>query len=272
MAKRKKSRMDRRKYSLISLCVVWLSLGFGSGSLALPSPDGEMDVTAFLDRLAVRISSYAPMDRWSATVRSRVERMDKNWRPKKTTLITKTVYVDGTERREEILEASEVKKGETKDVTAEYIEETRKEAEKARKRREKGEDGGGRGRRELTRSQLFPFDEEERADFVFSVKEDTDGEGQPVYILESRSRIKSEDIYTGTYTIARDSLDMLRAQLEPTKKPAVLKTIVLAFEFQVLPGDHLALRRTWFKMHLNILIKVVRLEAEEEYIDIKVIE
>ena len=63
MAINEKSFRDRRKYSLISLCVVWLFLGSGSGSLAEPSPLRELDVTAFLNRLAARISSYAPMDR-----------------------------------------------------------------------------------------------------------------------------------------------------------------------------------------------------------------
>jgi hypothetical protein len=272
MHKPKKFRRPQIQFSLLALAVLWLYMGNLGGVIDASAVGQDSEVSAFLDKLADRISSYPRMEKWTASVRSRVEEMDKNWKPKKTTLITKKVSIDGTDRSEEILEALEVKKGKTKDRTRDYIKEARKEAEKAEKRKEKGREGGRQGRLELTRSQLFPFDMEQRKNLQFSIKEETTFKGIPVTILESRSSIKDEDLYSGTYTIARDSLDVLRIDIFPTKKPSVLKMMKMAFEFQVLPEGPLAIKRTWFKMHLNVIIKVIRLEAEEEYFDIKILE
>ena len=196
--------------------------------------------------------------------------MDLTWKPKKTTLVTKKISIDGKNRTEDIQQVLETKKGKTRDITQEYIKEVLKEEEKARKRAEKGKGGGRQGRQELTRSQIFPFDKEQRKNLQFSFKEESTYKGIPVIIVESRSSIKDEGVYTGIYTITRDSLDVLRVDLVPTKKPAVLKTVEMVFEFQVLPEGPLAIKRTWFKMHLNVVIKVIRLEAEDEYSDIKV--
>lgn len=233
------------------------------------APDEEL--SDLLDRVAERIMSYPEMVRWTASVRTKVMEMNKRWEPKKTVLVTKKVNIDGASRSEEILKALEIKKGGEQDITQQYRDEIQKQAEKARKREEKGKDGGVRGRKELSRDQILPFQKRQREDLEFAIKDETVFNGKPVYILESRSRIKDEDVYTGTYTIAKDSLDVLRVEIYPTKKPSVIKTLEMAFEFQILPGGYMAVKRTWFKMHLNVIIKVIRMEAEEEYSNIEVL-
>jgi len=271
----KKNQQDKKhpkmiKMLLRSLGLVIFLIGILSAAERIPQTSGqEDDVVSLLDRLAERIGSYRQMEHWTASVRSEIVEMNKRWEPKKTTLILKNITTRGEVRTEEILEALETKKGRTRDVTVEIRKETRKQEEKARKRREKGKAEGNRRRRELTRDQISPFGYEMRKNLQFTIKEMSEFAGSPVYILESSSDKKDEDLYTGTYYVDRESLDVLRVELSPTKKPAVLKTVAMAFDFQVLPEGYLALRKSWFKMHLNVVVKVVRLEAIEEYTNVR---
>ena len=255
----------------ILVLLLFFCLQDTNGAEIQSAPAQDEDLSVLLDRVAERIGAYPEMERWTATVRTKVMEMNKKWEPKKTVLVTKKVSIDGTTRSEEILKALEIKKGGEKDITQQYRDEIQKQAEKARKREEKGKDGGVRGRKELSRDQILPLRKNQREDLEFSIKEETVFNGIPVYILESRSLIKDEDLYTGTYTISKENLDVLRVEISPTKKPSVIKTLEMAFEFQVLPGGYMAVKRTWFKMHLNVIIKVIRMEAEEEYSNIEVL-
>jgi len=248
------------------LLIILLGVG-GSSPLRLGAED---DIQTLLDRLAARLESAPIASDWNASVRSTETRMDKNWQPQKRTVVTKFVTIRDGKRTEEILRAMETEKGRTKDVTERYAREAAKEAEKIRQKAEQNREPGGR--RELDREQLFPFRPDRRADFDFDLLEEGDWEGRPVIILQTRAKTAGDDLYEGRYVIDRDSLDVLRVDLTPSKKPGVLKLIEMAFEFQTLPGGYILPRRTWVRIHVGLVIKNIRIQAEEEYFDVQVLD
>jgi hypothetical protein len=175
-------------------------------------------------------------------------------------------------RTETILSAIEYDGDKTKDKTAKY----QAEAEKFNRRNEsnKGKNGGQKGERrrgmDLSQDDIFPFGENRRDDFEFDIREGFLEDKLGVYILESRCKLESSDHYEGKYYVHPDTLDILRAELQPAKNPGPLKLLEMQIDFGRIPEGNLVIMTTKVRIHVGLIIKNIRMESQEIYSDYKV--
>ena len=119
----------------------------------------KLSTTEVLEKVHAKIVSTPEMLNWEASVLTTLFEMDKNWEPKKKTIIQKLTTVRNKMRTEKILSATEYHEGNTKDVTDKF----REEAEKFNKKNEAKANGEGKrssGRHrgfDLERDEFFPF-------------------------------------------------------------------------------------------------------------------
>ena len=234
------------------------------------NPDHDWD--DFLDALSTRIDSYSDLKNWRAAVRSSVTEMDKNWKPEKTTVVRKiTTFVEGRSR-EEILEVLETEKGTTKDITETYIreaEERRRKAEERRRDSARDRERSG-GRRDMSVADLAPFSRENRIKYSFSFLPDAEVSGRPARVLSAEARVKDSEVFEGRYYIDKETLDVLRVEIRPSKNPRFVKHLEMDIRFQ--PGiGSLALKASHMKIHAGFLLKTMRLVVEEEYTDFEIL-
>jgi hypothetical protein len=264
-------RKKASRLKIIETCVltvaVMCSFGLAGGQEV---PDEEL-----LDRVAERLSAYPELKNMEARATSRVLNMDKNWKPKKTTLVEKVVRMTDGLRSEEILSAQETSKGRSKDVTAEFAEDARKQAEKARKRRAKNpgsDDEGDGGRREFSMEQMFPFDPGKRTEYTFVRKGGSYVGTRPVHVIETRAKVPSDERVDGLYYIDKRTFDVLQAEVRFSKNPKMLKRFEMEARFKVLPEGHLVMERSLVRIHVGLVIKSIRVEAQEEYRDYRILD
>jgi len=196
-----------------------------------------------LDRTAERVAAYPELKNMEAHATATVLNMDKNWKPKKTTLVEKVVRVSDGLRSEEILSAQETAKGRTQDVTAKFAKDARKQEEKARKRRAKraakGESYVGR---------------------------------RSVHVIETRAKVPSDERVDGLYYIDQQTFDVLQAEVHFSKNPKMVKRFEMEARFKVLPEGHLVMERSLIRIHVGLVVKSIRVEAVEEYRDYKILD
>ncbi|MCX7973876.1 MAG: hypothetical protein N3B16_05180 [Candidatus Aminicenantes bacterium] len=238
----------------------------------------DENLSLILDRIVERVKTYPELNNWKASVVSVQTEMDKNWKPKKVTRVLKVVRVRGGQRTEEIKRAEEMEKGKTKDITQKYIREIeerrqeQKKREEGRKREEPAGEGSRQGRRSFSLDDFLPFSERNRGKYVFSKLEDEILDGKPVFVLQSRTKIRTEEQLEGQYFISQDTYDVLKAVLSLAKNPKFVKEFVAEIEFQMLPTGHFVLKKSKMKVDGGIVLKHVRMIIEEEYSDYEVIE
>jgi hypothetical protein len=260
---------------LAAFAFCWAGVIFMPG----PSPcfgfaqDG--DLNALLDRIADRAKSHWEIKSWRAGAATVVSEMDKNWKPKKTTRVKKTVSVTESERSEKVLEALRTEKGVTKDITAEFIREAAEERRDAKDKPADNSTGNKDEQRGMSRSlsleELLPFSEKARQSYTFVRLQDEVIEGRAVYVLESKAKIKGEKFWEGRYFISPESYDVLRVNLTISKNPKFVKEISTLIDFQVLPDGHFFIKKTWMKVDAGMVIKHIRMVIEEEYSDIEIL-
>lgn len=234
----------------------------------------DADLNALLDRIAERAETRPEIKDWRAKAVSVATEMDKNWQPKKTTRVTKTVAVTGSERSERVIEALQTEKGVTKDLTDEFRREAG-EGGGAKDKPEENESQTGDGKRGMSRSlsleELLPFGEKARRNFTFTRLPDEIIEGRTVYILESKAKVKGEKFWEGRYFISPESHDVLRVSLTLSKNPKFVKELSTEIDFQLLPDGNFFIKKTRMKVDAGMVIKHVRMVIEEEYSDIEIL-
>jgi hypothetical protein len=261
---------------LLALTLI-LSFSANGLSAARSSPQSSGDAAGageaaeLVAKLADRLASYPELTSWQARAHATTSFMTSSWKPKKTTTTEKIVTADGKLWSEEILSAVETEDGRTRDVTDDARAEARERAEKQRRATDEGrkEDQRRRGRRSLdmTRDEVLPFNPEKHSGYDFTLKGPSDLDGAPVIVLQSRSRVRSQDKLEGLYYIDPETYDVLRAELTIAKRPAPLKRMEMEMEFQVLPSGHQVLTRAVMRMHIGLVVKNIRIEAIETYTD-----
>jgi len=256
---------------LVMLLVVLASgspPNFFSSSLASP----ELSKEELVEKVHEKIQSTPELDNWQASVLVTLFDMDKNWEPKKKTIIEKLAVVKNKIRTEKILSATEYDEKKTKDMTAKY----QAEAEKFNERNEsskgkKGKRKGGRHRgMDLSQDDIFPFGENRRNDYEFEFREGSLSDKLRVYVLDTRSKLKSSDNYEGKYYIHPETFDILRAEIQPAKNPGPLKLLEMTIDFGRIPEGNLVIRVAKVRIHVGLIIKNIRMESEEIYSDYKV--
>jgi len=267
----KAKRAGMRGSMVYMLCVV---LGLCLVTAWITPAQGITD-EEILDRVMERVAAYPELKNMEARVASTLQVMDKRWKPKKTTLVDKLIRMTDGLRSEEILSAQETHKGRTQDVTAEMAKDTRKQEEKARKRRAKKGEGdkekkGGRG--EMTREQMFPFGEDRRQGYDFNRKGDSYVGKRPAYVLETRAKTRSAEWVEGLYYIGKQTFDVLKAEIRFAKNPKMLKRFEMEAWFRVLPEGYLVMERLLMRIHVGLVVKSIRMQVQEEYRDFKILD
>ena len=291
----------------------WRNLAHGlavSSCLALLATSGAStpgraaqveDQSAFLVKVDQRVSSYPDYKSWQAAVVSRRTEMDKNWRPQTVTVVTKKVRLADGVYEEEISQALETKKGKTKDVTAEFREEAREAAERARRRRAETNRAEGGGRRTLgfAIKDILPFGDalRERYDFTFLAEGRPERPGAVVIQARLKEAYRSKEAdspaegdegerprgregerrrpsfnWEGTFIIDAATYDLLALDVRPAGKIRFVKRMVLAVDFIVLEGGQLVPARVKTAVEAGFFLKHVRMEVEEEYSDYKILD
>lgn len=225
------------------------------------------NVDEIVEEVAIRLANYPQLKNWQVFVLSTSIRMDKNWQPQKETTVRKTVTVRGEERMEDIISAVEIEKGKTKDVTEKFRKDALKEKKKREERRAEGKPEDEGGRRELSMEDMFPFGVTERKNYIFKHLEDTEIDGSPVFVLETRAKIRSNQYYDGKYYIDKKDYNILKVEFQPAKNPSVLKLFEMEAYFKVIPGGYFVLEKTRVRIHVGLVIKNIRIDAEEVYSD-----
>lgn len=261
-------KTKKKFFSLVLMLGVVASLHF-------PNSAQDAELMLLIERVSKQMDLHPEYNSWKALVVSTTTKMDKYWRPQKVTFVKKIVKVVNNKETEEILEALETEKGKTKDITEKYTKEARKEREKDKKkereRKLKGEKEKDKRSLELTGEDIFPFSEEKRINYNFLILEDSYIEKRPVYVLESRAKIKNEKLYEGKYYICKDSFDVVKVDLKPSKNPKYVKEFEMEMSFEVLPQGYFVLRKSMVRINGGIFIKRIRMTVEEEYSDYEIL-
>lgn|GEM_PF-453075 len=273
---------------ILALTVMFLFSTSGL-SAARPSTQSADETAELVAKVGERLASYPKLESWQARALSTTAYMNSAWKPTKTTTVEKIVTVDGRRRSEEILKAVETEGGRTRDLTEKTRAEARERAESRQRPsddqesgrarlesdppeenpRGDGERSGSRRRRgpNLSPDEILPFSPETRTGYNFTIKGPSSLNGAPVIVLQSRSKVRSEDKLEGLYYIDPTTYDVLRTELTMTKKPAALKRMEAEVEFAVLPGGHQVMTRAAMRMHVGLVVKNIRIEAVETYSD-----
>jgi len=225
-----------------------------------------------LEKISQKLSSYPDFERWQALVVSSYINANKSWQPEKIRRVKKMLTVNGEIRDEEILEAVEIEKGRTKDVTEEYrrqrLERLKKLREETEKARQSGEKRGVKN--QLTQGDLIPFSESKKNLYSFRlVGEEVLGE-ESVYVIEAKAKKKQENLFEGKYYISQKTFDPLRLVLRPSKNPAFVKEFQVEIDLEPWQ-DLLVLKKSRIKVYGGFLFKSVRMLIEEDYSDFKLI-
>jgi len=229
------------------------------------------DAPELVAKVGERIASYAKLESWQARAHSTKSRMSSDWMPKSTTISEKIITLEGNSWSEEILSAQEIEDGRSRDITNKLQARAREKAEK--QRRSAGEarknEPRGRGRRspDVIREEAFPFGPEKRSGYDFTVKGPAELDGTSVILLQSRSRVRSDEKLEGLYYVHPETFDVLRAELTLAKRPIPVRRIEVEIDFLVLPEGYQVMKKAVVRVHLGFIIKNVRVENVEIYSD-----
>ncbi len=115
------------------------------------------------------------------------------------------------------------------------------------------------------------FSEEKRINYNFIKLEDSYIDGKPVYVIESKAKIRNAKLWEGKYYIDKDSFDVLKVNIKPSKNPKFVKELEMEMSFQVLSQGYFVLKKSRMKINGGIFIKHIRMTVEEEYSNYEII-
>ena len=225
-----------------------------------------------LGRTAERLASYPRLQNVEVRTISLLREMDKNWKPKKETKVEKWVRMRDGSQQEEILSALETKNGRSRDVTAKMAEEARKQAEKAEKQSAKGKPEEEGRRQSLSIEEMFPFSENKQEHYTFTRQSDSYVGRRSVYVIEAKARMRSKKFVEGLYYIDKRSFDVLQAEVHFAKNPTAVKRFEMEARFRVLEQGFLVLEWSRVRIHVGLVVKNIRMEAEEQYQDYTILD
>lgn len=250
-----------------------LSKWMGLILLAAGSVYADIPIDTLIFRVQERRKIYEPYDSFSVRATSQSTDMDRKWEPKEITRVDKRIVYREV-RREEIVKAVRIHKGEETDVTESFREEEAKRragAGEGGRPAEGNPDNRGRGFSvSMNGEEILPFSEKHRPLYVFGRLPDTLLNGRPVRMIEARSTVENDTLMNGIFAIDRETFDIVRAELIPSKTPGVVKEMRFVMDFRVLPGNYFVLERFWMRFYINAIIKKVRMIIEENYADYRI--
>ncbi|MFC1838486.1 hypothetical protein ACFL1N_02820 [Thermodesulfobacteriota bacterium] len=234
-----------------------------------PALAGDEDIAPLLEKITNRLNSYSDNSNWTYRIVNRITEMDKKWRPKKTTITTAIVKDANNMLTGELIKAEEIEDGITRDVTQKLAEQTKEQIESANKERAKNKDQEDT---EDSSEAFLPFGENKKVKFKFNRLDDTTINKIPVYVIEAVAKEKDDQLFEGKYYIDRNTYDVLKARIKPSKKPRLVKELDMDIDFEVLPEGKFIRRRSRTRVNAGIIFKRFRAIIEEEYSDIKILD
>lgn len=266
--------MNRRHQTGIDYFLVFILI-FNLIGLVKTSGQNQQDsdfLNHILENISKRIASYPDFEKWQALVVSTYINADKSWQPEKTRRVKKLLTVNGQVRDEEILEAVEIEKGQTKDITEEYRRQRLERLKKLREEAEKSKESGEKSaiKNQLTKDDLIPFTENKKGLYTFRLLGEEVLGGEKVYVIEAKAKVKKDNLFEGRYYISQRTYDPLRLVLQPSKNPAFVKEFQVEIDLEPWK-DKLVLKKSRIKVFGGFLFKSVRLLIEEDYSDFKII-
>jgi len=233
------------------------------GCLPAQGSQTSPDAVDVANRVHQRLQTYTEPAGWTATVVSTTFSMDRKWIPKKITTVEKRVTQKDRERTEEILSAIEKKDAKVSDLTEKYRNDSKKEAEK--KKNDNQDNEGGRRDIDLSLDEYLPFSPEKQGGYSFRLLENSTLRDRRVFQLDVHPLAASDEAWEGVYFIDSETYDILRAEIGPSKKPGPLKLFEMELDLMVLEGKHLVMQRTKVRIHVGLIVKNIRVVAEEIY-------
>ncbi|MCR4395105.1 MAG: hypothetical protein NUW07_00045 [Candidatus Saccharicenans sp.] len=247
---------------LASLFLLSLTVGFQVG--LSPDSTGDILVDQVVEKAYQRLVSYQDFGRWQALVVSSQTSADRHWQPEKTRRVTKRMTFEGGLLDEEILEAVEIEKGRTRDITEAYRQQRLESLRKLREERERSRASGSG--LELSLEDLIPFSEKNRSNYRFGLLGEAELDGERVVLLEARARVKKDFLFEGLFYLAGDSYDLRRLEITPVKTPGFIREFKMEVDL-ALWQERLVMKKVRIKIYGRFLFKSVRRLIEEEYSD-----
>jgi hypothetical protein len=213
-----------------------------------------------------RSQAYEDYQNVNMLVSSETRFMNGKWQPDKIVLTEKRAFQKDGKTWEEIIRVTEQENGREKDLTAKAAEEASKAREKADKAAAE-KDSSDKKEVSLGLGDLFPFSGEKRPLYSFSMLEDTVIENRRLLRIRAEAKEKNEKNFEGVFCIDPETKDVRMVDLRPSKNPKFVKNMRMRMSFDVLPGGRMVVTRTWMRVFASLLIKKIRIEAEETYSD-----
>lgn len=228
----------------------------------------EPSVDQIVEKAYQRLNSYRDFGRWQALVVSSQANVDRHWQPEKVRRVTKWMKFDGGLLDEEILEAIEIEKGRTRDITEKYRQQRLERLNRAREEREKAEASGRQPEAGLTLSleDLVPFSDKNKSRYDFRLKGESAINGDKVYLVEARARERKDFQFEGLFFISRDTYDLRRVEITPVKAPAFVREFLMEVDLD-LWQDRPVMRKVKIKIYGRFLFKSIRRLIEEDYLE-----
>lgn len=93
-----------------------------------------------------------------------------------------------------------------------------------------------------------------------------------VYVIDAKAKRDSKEFVERLYYIDKRSFDVLQAEVPFAKNPTAVKRFEMEARFRVLEQGHLVLEWSRVRIHVGLVVKNIRMEAEEAYQDYTILD
>lgn len=264
---------ETRFYRSIGSLSIFLILLTGLTPVVLPLAADEISVEPIIEKAYQRLISNQDFSRWQVLAISTQTEADRRWQAEKIRRVTKWMKFDGSLVDEEILEAVEIEKGRIRNITEQYRRQRQETLRKMREEKEKSEVSDRKARPGIAMNleDLIPFSEKNRNQYDFFLKGETELNGEKLYLMEARARVRKDFLFEGLFFINQYSYDLRRVELTPVKTPGFIREFVMEVDLD-LWQNRLVMRKTRIKIFGRFLLKSVRRIVEEEYTEYRTLD
>jgi hypothetical protein len=230
-------------------------------------PQTIPDLNGLLVNVEARLSAGFAYKNWTAASTMTRTEYDRKGAVEKVTFARKNVRVVNGNREEDILLATETADGKTRDVTAAFAKESKKNWDRERERKAKGEKG-----RSMDLDEIMPFAAKRRALYDFNLQPAEGEGGRKLVALTVKAKEKDSKNWDGTYWIDPVTSDIVKADVRPSDNPTFVRELWAKADLSLVDGKYLFIARTIFKIDAGFLfVKNVRMLVEDSYTDVKII-
>jgi hypothetical protein len=239
-------------------------LFLGAGAL---QGQGLPELGAVLNGVEERLTAGFAYKSWSAASTMVRTEYDRHGAVTKVTTARKNVRVMNGIREEDILEAKETEEGRTRDITAAFAKESKKNWDRERERRAKGDKS-----RSLNLDEIMPFAAKQRGLYDYTLHPAAGPDARRMAALVVKAKKKDSKYWDGTYLIDLVTYDIVKAEVRPSDNPTFVRELWAKADLIPVDGKYLFIARTIFKIDAGFLfVKNVRMLVEDSYTDVKII-